>query len=211
MLRQIDDITYVSKGKEYLLEAQKNKTGGIIIMSHIGNWEVASHILRSEGFPMLLYMGIKQKEHVERIKKKNFALSGIEVIAVDENSSSPFAILDGINFIKKGGFISLTGDRVWSPHQRSVNVSFLGHTAKLPEAPYLIALTSGAPLFYFFCSQEKKNSYLFTMSKPYFVKSESREDRRTVIQQSAQHYANLLEEHLRRNPLEWYHFSSFIE
>ncbi|MBW1845864.1 MAG: lysophospholipid acyltransferase family protein [Deltaproteobacteria bacterium] len=211
MLRGIDDIAYIANGKENLNKAQKKKTGGIILMSHMGNWEIASRVLKAEGFKFLLYMGIKQKEQIERMKQKNLALSGIEVIAIDQDSSSPFEIIDGVNFIKKGGFISLTGDRLWNEHQRSVEVAFLGHRAFLPEAPHLIALMSGAPLFFFFCAQEGKNKFQFYMSEPHYVKAPSRKDRKEAIRKSAQHYANLLEDHLRKYPLEWYHFEPFLK
>jgi predicted LPLAT superfamily acyltransferase len=211
MLRTLDDIDYTPNGKAHLDKAHKEKTGGIILMSHMGNWEIASHVLKAEGFKFLLYMGIKQKEQIERMKKKHMALSGIEVIAIDQDSSSPFAIIDGINFIKKGGFISITGDRLWSDQQRSVEVSFLGHRVALPEAPHLIALMSGAPLFFFFCAQEGKHTYQFFMSEPYYVKAPSRKDRKDVILKSAQHYANLLEAHVRKYPLEWYHFEKFLK
>lgn len=211
MLRSLDDITYIPNGRENLFKAKKNKTGGIILMSHMGNWEIATHILKDEGFDFLLYMGIKQKEQIERMKKKNLSMSGIEVVAIDQNSSSPFAILDGVSFLKKGGFISLTGDRIWNKHQRTLAVTFLGRSAMLPEAPHLIALMSGAPLFFFFCAQEAKNKYHFFMSKPYYVNATLRKDRKTAIQKSAQHYADLLEDHLRKYPLEWYHFEEFIK
>lgn len=210
MLRKLDDITYIPNGRENLEQAQKNKTGGIILMSHMGNWEIASQILKLEGFRFLLYMGIKQKEQIERMKKKTLALSGIKVIAVDENSHSPFALLDGINYLKSGGFISLTGDRIWNKRQRSVEITFLDHSVFLPEAPHLIALMSGAPLFFFFCAQEGKNRYQFYISDPYYVKASSRKNRKDAIITSAQHYANLLENHLRKHPYEWYHFEKFL-
>lgn len=210
MLRELQDITYTTSGHENLREAYKKKIGGIIVMSHLGNWEIASHVLKKEGFKFMLYMGIKQKEQVERMKKKNLSLSGIEVTAIDKGSSSPFAIIDGVNFIKNGGFICLTGDRIWNEHQRSVEVSFLGHNVLLPEAPHVIALMAGAPLFFFFCSQSGKNRYQFYMSEPYYVRASSRKDRKEAILKSTQYYADLLESHLRKHPLEWYHFEQFI-
>jgi len=211
LLRGLEDIVYTTSGRENLREAHEKKIGGIIVMSHMGNWEIASHVLKNEGFKFMLYMGIKQKEQVERMKKKNLSLSGIEVIAIDEGSNSPFAILDGVNFIKNGGIISLTGDRLWNEHQRSVKVTFLGQSAFLPEAPHIIALVSGAPLFFFFCSQSEKNRYQFYMSEPYYVKASSRKERSEAIRKSAQNYANLLEAHVRKHPLEWYHFEKFLE
>ena len=46
----------------------------------------------------------------------------------------------------------MAGDVVWRPDQRVVPARFLGHTVQLPEAPFMLALVSGAPLYVFFAS-----------------------------------------------------------
>jgi len=176
----------------------------------MGNWEIASHLLRRDGYRLLLYVGIKYKEQMERLKKENLVSGGIQIVAVDQNGSAPLDILDGIQFLKSGGFISLTGDRIWNKKQRTVPVDFLGHRVDLPEAPYLIALMSGAPLYVFFSSRSGKRDFLFSVSTPIYVKAGSRKDRKEAIRLSAQRYADLLEQNLRRYPFEWYHFESFL-
>jgi len=207
LLLNSNDITYTSEGWEHL-EAAMGKTGGIILMSHLGNWEVAAHLLRKqhEKFNMLLYMGIRNKEEIERIQKLDLGESGIQIVAVDQDGGSPFDIMKGIQFIKSGGFVSLTGDMVWKKEQRTVPVKFLGHEVFLPEIPYVFALLSGAPLFIFFTFR----TYHFTLSEPIHIKATSRALRNQVIRESAQKYADLLEQSLRRHPFEWYHFETFL-
>lgn len=148
---------------------------------------------------------------MERIKKENLMSSGIKIVAVDEKGGSPFDILEGIQFLKSGGFISLTGDRVWRKAQRTVPVLFLNHQIDLPETPYVIALLSGAPLFVFFASRSGKNGFRFSISKPIYVRRTARRNRKKVIAQAAQTYSDLLERHLRQHPFEWYHFEPFIK
>jgi len=53
--------------------------------------------------------------------------------------------LEGIKFLREGGIVSMTGDRLWG-EQSYVIVDFLGHEAKLPDTPHLFALMTGAPL-----------------------------------------------------------------
>ncbi|MCP4578353.1 MAG: lysophospholipid acyltransferase family protein [Deltaproteobacteria bacterium] len=211
LLLESDDITHTSKGREYL-DAALGKTGGIILMSHLGNWEVAAHLLKQQhdDFRMLLYMGIQNKEEIERIQKEDLSHRGIQIVAVDQDGGSPFDIMKGIQFIKSGGFVSLTGDMVWKKDQRTVPVKFLGHEVLLPEIPYLFALLSGAPLFIFFSFRMGKKKYHFTLSKPIHIKAPSRALRNEVIRQSAQKYADLLEQTLRQHPFEWYHFEPFL-
>lgn len=212
LLQEFEDITYTSEGWEHIEHALAQKTGGILLMSHVGNWEVAAHLLKKkdENMRLLLYMGIKHKERIEGIQKESLSQSGIKIIAIDSGGGSPMDLVEGIKFIDSNGLVSLTGDRVWKEDQRTVPVEFLGHEVKLPETPHLFALLSGAPLFIFFAFRTGKKQYHFTLSKPLYVQASSRDKRAEAIRQSAQQYANIMAETLRRHPLQWYHFEPFL-
>lgn len=195
------------------LEAVIGRQGGILLMSHLGNWEMAARLLRQQrqDLRLLLYMGVKEKEGVERMQKEELRQAGVTVIGVDQAESSPWVAVEGVRFLQSGGVISMTGDILWRPDQRKVRVQFLGHDAYLPEAPYAFALATGAPLFVFFAFRTGKNSYRFTLSDPIAVNPVSRRDRGRAIEQAAQRYADLLEETLRQHPFEWYHFERFLQ
>jgi predicted LPLAT superfamily acyltransferase len=208
MLQEFDDIHYSSEGMERLEQILQEKTGAILLMSHMGNWEVAAHLLK-RNFPdmnLLLYMGIKHKEQIEGIQKRSLSRNGVRVVAVDEHGGSPFDIVEGIHFINSGGLVSLTGDLIWKKDQRSIPVKFLGRDTLFPEAPYLFALLTGAPIFIFFAFRIGRKTYHFTLSEPIFVKALSRGERAAALHQAAQRYADILEETVRRNPFQWYHF-----
>jgi predicted LPLAT superfamily acyltransferase len=213
LLQESDEITYMSEGIEYLEQTIDKGKGGILLMSHMGNWDVAAHLLKRKlkNLRLLLYMGVKQKEQIEQIQKETLARSSIRIMAVDEDGGSPLDIVDGIKFIESGGVVSLTGDLVWKKNQRTVPVQFLGHDVLLPEAPYLFALLSGAPLFIFFAFRIAKNKYHFTMSQPVYLAAASRSERAGAIRRSAQQYADILEAILRSYPLQWYHFRPFLK
>ncbi len=212
LLQNTGELAYTSRGWRYLEEAIDRNTGGIMLMSHVGNWEVAAHLLkqRRSDIPLLLYMGIRHKEQIERMQKESLAESGIRIIAADPAAASPFDIIEGINFLKSGGLVSLTGDVVWHPEQRTVPAKFLGHEIHLPEMPYVLALLSGAPLFILFTFRTGANAYAFSVTEPIPVKAADRSQRQAVIRQAAQTYADHLEEAVRQHPLEWYHFRPFL-
>jgi predicted LPLAT superfamily acyltransferase len=195
------------------LEAVIGKQGGILLMSHLGNWEMAARLLRKqkEDLQLLLYMGVKEKEGVERMQKEDLRRAGVTIIGVDQEGGSPFAAVEGIRFLQSGGIVSMTGDIVWRGDQRKVRVRFLGHDAYLPEAPYIFALVSGAPLFVFFAFRIGKNSYRFTLSDPIAIRPHARAERARAIGEAAQQYADLLEKMLREHPFEWYHFERFLQ
>lgn len=157
-----------------------------------------------------LYMGMKEKEGVERLQKDQLRRSGITIIAADKENSSPFTAVAGIRFLQSGGLVSMAGDIVWRSDQRKVHVTFLGHDAYLPEAPFIFALVAGAPLLVFFVFRTGESSYHFTLSEPIAIQPTSRQARPAAIARAAQQYADLLEQSLRRHPFEWYHFDRFI-
>ena len=212
LLQKPGDIHFISEGLEHLREASTQKTGGIILMSHMGNWEVAVRLLKElmPEMDLLLYMGIKHKEQIEGIQKNELDQAGIKIVAVGPEGGSPFDLVEGINLLKAGGFVSMTGDILWNKQQRSVRARFLEHEVSLPQAPHLLALLSGKPLFVFFSFRTAKGKYLFKASEPISVQAANRSDRDRAIRESAQRYARILEENIRKYPAQWYHFEPFL-
>jgi len=213
LLQEGEDIPYTSEGWHHLEAALERRSGGVILMSHAGNWEVAAHLLRKRrpDMPLLLYMGIRQKEEIERIQKESLTKSGVRIIAADPSGGSPVDLIEAVAFLKSGGLVSMTGDMLHRPDQRAVTVDFLGRAARLPETPHLLALISGAPIFVLFAFRDEDRGYAFSVTPPRYVRAETRARRGAAIQRSAQEYADLLAEAVRAHPLEWYHFGEFWE
>ncbi|MFH1154731.1 MAG: lysophospholipid acyltransferase family protein [Pseudomonadota bacterium] len=211
-LRNRTDIGFSSRGWEaFETELDKGK-GAIILMSHMGNWDLAASLLPRLGrnFKLLLYMGARAKEEIESVQKSDLQGQGIRIIAVEPSGGSPLYVVEGIHFLRSGGVVSLTGDKLWSPDQRFIPVPFLGHTAFLPEFPHVFALVSGAPLFVFFTFRTGPDQYRFELSAPLRVTCSSRSGRSQAIRESALAYSRMLEDTLRRHPHEWYHFEPFL-
>jgi lauroyl/myristoyl acyltransferase len=215
LARKPGSIAFSQEGREHLESMARSGTGGIMLMSHLGNWELGASYLggRTDGvaIKLLLYLGEKQGEQIESLQKKDLALQGVKIIATKQDVPSPFDLVEGVRFLKDGGFVSLTGDRLWSTAQRSVSVKFLGCEARMPEAPFQFALLSGAPLIVFFVNRLGNGRYHSTLFPPYAVAAASRSERGEAIRQAAQQYADILESMVRQYPFEWYHFERFIE
>ena len=226
--RQFLDFTHVFRDRLLLSDPGKITTdfdgwgrlrdamggsGGILLMSHMGNWEVAARLLKKTlpGLKLMLYMGAKQKEQIEGMQKQTVRQSDIRIVGVDEAGGSPFDIVEGIRFLRDGGLVSLTGDRVWQGAQRTIPVRFLGQIVHLPAAPYVLAMTAGSPIFAFFAVRTQKCHYRFYASPPIIVQAAERSQRESAMARAAQQYADLLEDTVRRHPFQWHHFEPFLE
>ena len=206
------NATFTSTGLAHLERAIKNRTGGIILMSHAGSWDAAAHHLKRElpGLNLLLYMGKKQKEQIESFQKDDLLDAGIQIIAVDKGGGSPFDIVEGVKQLRGGGMVSMAGDILWQRDQRSVRVAFLGYEVALPEAPYLLALLSNVPLYIFFAWRMGRAHYHVSISGPITIEPVSRAHRRNAINETAQKYADHLADNIRKHPFQWYHFEPFL-
>jgi len=204
-------IDYRSTGIEHLHNIKKGQ-GAVILQSHLGNWDIAAHLLQEQGLDvsLLLYMGIREKEQVERQQKELLRDAGIRIVGVGKDGGSPFEGVEGIHHLRAGGVVSMTGDMLWQPEQRHVEVDFLQHKARIPAAPYIFSLLSGAPLLPFFTFRTSPRQYSFVLCEPIVISPTERKNREVSIQTAAQQYADLLEQTLREHPFEWYHFEPFI-
>ena len=203
------EAEFSREGWEHLHEAVSSKTGAIVVMSHIGNWELAAQRLNEKGLPMMLYLGAKHQEQVERIQKEKLAETGIRIVTTDEKEKSPFALLEGIYFLRDGGIVSMTGDRLWGK-QTYVTVDFLGHEVCLPDTPHLFALMTGAPLMTFFVYQEAFGKYHVKVSRGRKVVAATRAERKKAVLESVQTYADDLARFAAEHPFEWHHFEPFL-
>lgn len=212
MLRDDGAISFTFEGREHLIQAVEQHRGGILLMSHMGNWEVGARLLRRTipQLQLMLFMGRRAKEEIERLQKEELIAGGIRVVAADHDAGSPFSLIEGVSFLNNGGFVSMAGDAVWRSDQRAAKVRFLGHVVSLPEAPFMLALASGAPLYVFFASTRGQGRHHFSVTGPISVAAKSRAERQEAVLRAAQRYADLLEEQVRRNPLDWHHFEPFL-
>lgn len=194
------------------LEAAMARGGAILLMSHLGNWEMAATLLKEQksDLQMLLYMGVKDGEVLEGTQKEELRRRGVTIIGAGQGSNSPFSAVEALRVLERGGLVSMTGDIVWRDDQRQVEVPFLGGRAALPAAPFILAQLSGAPLLVFFAFRIGPNRYQVELSEPIIVDKGARDQRWAAITAAASRYAELLEAALRRHPCQWYHFDRFV-
>ncbi|MGA3083442.1 MAG: lysophospholipid acyltransferase family protein [Thermodesulfobacteriota bacterium] len=200
-----------TQGREGILEANKRGTGGIILMSHLGSYEVAASGFQKYGLKLLLIMGEKEARLVARDQRQALKDRGISIQVATGQGDSLMGGLEAIKFIREGGFVSLAGDLIWTEQRSFLTVKFFGREVVLASGPYLLALVSGAPLFILFTFRVKRGRHQVIVLPPRQVTASIRSERDKVLQESAQAYAEALEEMVRRHPFQWYIFEPFFQ
>ena len=197
-------------GSEGVLEAAQSGRGGIILMSHLGSFEIAARSFQEFGLKHLMIMGEKEAKRVARDQRENLKALGITILVATGQDDSLLGGLEAIKFIREGGIVSLAGDLVWTQQRSSLSVKFFDQEIALTSGPHLLALVSGAPLFILFTFRDRRGRHSVIISPPQEVKSSSRSERKMALQASAQFYANALEKMVREHPFQWYIFEPFF-
>lgn len=198
-----------TEGRQYLEQILSSGQGAILLMSHMGNWEVASHLLASEGIDLMIFMGERQGEQIESIQKNDLARNSIKIVKVAAGGGSPMDGVAALNFLRQGGLVAMSGDLQWAG-ERKVDSTLFRHRVQLPAAPHALAMVSGMPLLVFFAFRLKGGSYIFKMFPPHFVKAQDRSMREDAIRKSVESYASILEKTIRQYPEQWYMFEPFL-
>ena len=203
-------VTISAQGKEGIIEAARRGSGGIILMSHLGNYEVAARGFEEIGFKHLMIMGEREARQVARDQRETLSSRRTHILVATGQGDSVFGGLEAIKFIREGGFVSLSGDLTWTKQRSFLPVRLFDQEVAFTLAPHLLALVSGAPLFTLFTFRIKRGVHQITIGPPREVKALSRSERNMALQASAQVYANALEEKVRQHPFQWYIFEPFF-
>ena len=197
-------------GFEHLQQASQSGRGGVILTSHLGNWEIGAGLFSQAGLSMTMLMGERNARQVGRQQKEDLRRRGLDVKVTAPEAGSPFGGLEVLQAIRQGGLVSIAGDIAWTEQRTRIPARFLGRQVMLPAAPHLLALTTGAPILTVFCHRLGRCRYHFITHPPRWVKAPSRAERTAVLAASAQQFADDLEEALRRYPWQWAVFEPFL-
>lgn len=207
-----EPVEIIEQDADEFLEAIEKKAGGVVIASHLGNWEAGASLLKKKrDFPFMLFVGEKQKEQIEKMQKMDLVEKGMTLLSISPDSASPFDLIEAVDFLKTGGFVSIAGDRLWTEKQQYFDANFSGRKVKLPRAPYLLSALCRVPLFATFFVRQGQSRFSIFVHKIEITSSGSRSNRKEAALLAAQEYANILEQMVRSYPVQWYHFESFLE
>jgi predicted LPLAT superfamily acyltransferase len=202
-------LNYTNEGHVHIEKIVQTGRGGIIIISHIGNWGIAARIFRRGGFKVMLIMGEREAKLVARKHREELENDGLKILVSQPgDQDSLFTGIEALKFIRGGGFLCIAGDIGWTDPGSRLKAAFFGRHIFLPAGPHTLALVSGAPVLTLFTFRLGSGKYSFRIMPPRYVKAASREKRNDAIQESAQIYASNLEEAVKQHPYQWHVFES---
>jgi len=195
------------QGEEYLRKMVEDKTGGLLISAHTGNFEMAGNMLERLNAPVNIIMvdseHEKIKEYLSSVTKRNF-----NVIVLRADGSHIYEINRALN---EKEIVCIHGDRI-AGNGKKIKESFLGQYAFFPEGPFYLAMKFKVPVSFVFAMKENEDSYHFyaTPAK-YYEQQGSVEKRDKIIREIIKDYIYNLEQMVRKYPLQWFNYYNFWE
>ena len=184
----------VSVTNEHLLmEAIAAKTGVIVALPHVGNWDHAGAYFCAKGVPLVTV--------AERLKPEKLFLKflsyresmGMEVLPLDGR------VLDTLaDRLRDGALVALVADRDLS--RSGIEVDFFGAPVRMPAGPALLAIRTQAPLITAFVSYTDVGVHIDFESVMLPNSGSEREMVQEIVQMTALHF----EDGISQQPQDWH-------
>jgi predicted LPLAT superfamily acyltransferase len=186
-----------SDGNEHIINMAKENTGGILISAHVGNWEVAGHLLVNYGGVFNVVMYEAEHEQIKRTMEQETGGRRFNVIPIKDDMSHVYAIT---NALLNKEIVCLHGDR-FLEGMRSLTHPFLGRDARFPFGPFGIASKFDVPKCFVFGMRKGKNGYAFSCTPPITGKQKPEVLLEAFVRET--------EKKVRQYPSQWFNFYDF--
>ncbi len=186
-----------------------DQRGQLIIGSHLGNIEYCRGFMQRYHNAKVVN-ALVYDHHATRfaeIMQQINPASRIHLYQVDQLSIP--VILELKAKIDRGEWLVIAGDRVpLSGAARSVEVDFLGRKALLPIGPYVLAHTLACPVTLMFSYRHghRVDVEFYRLAERIAL---PRKERASAVADWAQRYADRLQQHVLKAPLQWFNFYAF--
>ncbi|MBW2278736.1 MAG: lysophospholipid acyltransferase family protein [Deltaproteobacteria bacterium] len=206
---QAEKFELTHDGLDTLVGAVQERRPLVLWMSHVGNWEVAVHCLKRFDVPITLVVARLVDERIEALQKAMLAQRRIKVVLVEEGAE--LGVVEVIKALRDGELVAVSGDRMYSEQQRSVEVELFGKKCPVPSGPYVLAGLTGAPIVPIFGFRTGRLAYRFVALEPQQVSLGKRSEREESIRRQAQACFDRLDPMIRSYPEQWYNFFDYWE
>lgn len=195
------------QGQHHIKQALSEGNGAILIMPHLGHWELGGVLFAMRQCPIHA-LTIKDPEtEVQDFRDKMRATLGIYTVHIDPANFGN--VLKLVKLLKENQVIAMLGDRFEGG--KKVEVTFFGRKVVFPVGAMALALNSGAPIIPVFTVLKPDGHYLAWMEEPIRVTRTAGVSSEELLAQKTQELAKVFEKVISLYPDQWYHFFNYWE
>ncbi len=191
-------------GLNHIKEIIEKKSGGVIVSSHLGNWEMLAMILGKLGIKLSI-LTVEKDIELHKFIKLHRSQTGNTPI--DRNHSA----LKCMRLIKKREIAGIMSDQ--HTDNAGVLTKFFGLDCKTTALPASLSLKTGCPIYAIFMvrSNDFKSHDIYIeppiYAKDYVIGEGTREDKNeTAIKLCMQKINDTVEKYIKMAPEQWFWF-----
>ncbi|MBW4053930.1 MAG: acyltransferase [Proteobacteria bacterium] len=181
--------------------------GAILVSPHLGSWELGGLGLADLGYTINMLTFREPDEKVNELREAVRQERGVRFIYVDRDDSSPFAIIEAVNALRRNEVLAILGDRDGSSH--TILIDFFGRPTNIPVGAAHLSLASGAPVIPVFVLLEDKGRYATIMEEPIIFCS-GHGGHGDAIRSGMEKLLAVFERYIRAYPDQWYNLYDFF-
>ena len=195
-------------GGEELDRLSAEGKGVLLIVSHLGNSELSRACL-SERFRKIINALVYTRHAALYNRIVKIAQPDVEAHTIQVTEVGPATAVVLKERIERGEWIAIAGDRTpLAGEARCSRVAFLGDEAPFSHGPYVLAALMGCPVYLMFCLREGDGHAVYFEHFADRIEL-PRRNRTKFLAELAARYAQRLEHHCLRSPMQFYNFFDF--
>lgn len=206
-----------------LHELLADPRGALIIGAHMGNHDVLRAVYQTEGSPYYQDPNARQHQvnvimhtdHMPMLHRMMIKLSKhFNTNIFQVRDIGPETALAWRQCVEQGDWLCILGDRTTESNpENTVSVDFLGHTARWPTGPWILAHILECPVYLFLCVKTRTR-----FGRPYYrlyierIAEQitlPRKTRQASLQNYVAQYVRRLEKQCQETPTQWFNFYPF--
>ena len=194
-LRERFDLKH--DGTQFIKGMVENKTGGILISGHTGNWEIAGQLMRGYGGKVNVVMYDEEHQQIKKQMEQQGGERKFNVIPIKDDISHVFLISKAL---LNHELVCIHGDR-FRDGMRTLKQEFLGKEAQFPFGPFAIAAKFDVPKAFVYGFKTGTYGYQFYCTEPI----EGKMKPELLLEK----YVDELTQKVRKYPTQWFNFYDF--
>lgn len=188
-------------GAHHLNELVDGGKGGILVSAHLGNWELAGHLLQRLNTIVHIVMYDGEEKQLKQYLDQITGPKTFDIIFIKEDLSHIYEIAAALN---RNELICIHADRFVAGN-RTIQSDFLGQAAPFPLGPFALASKLKAPVCFVFALKKSKFEYHFYGFPPKVYEGRGLSGAMAMLED----YAALLEKQVKKHPEQWFNYYDF--
>src|SRR5690606_603301 len=189
--------TYEFDGIEHIRQLAKDKSAGILISAHVGNFEVSQYFMGEFDKRIYLVTTDEEQRAIKSYLSSIMAEPKTGFIVVKDDLSHVFTINQVID---RKEMICFTGDR-FVGESKTLTAELMGQPARFPAGPFLISSRLQTPVLFVYVMRERNRHYHLYARTATF----NHRDAHSLLQAFTQSIEQILEKY----PLQWFNYYDF--